>query len=245
MLLAMPVLARTYWFYDYQVIFDITFTLWLIILIWLLIRNAGSHLNLPAANDNDYTHDQIKRMYNYRSLSNNISGQLRKLKRTTELLGDKNSQSTDLVLQLQRILPQQGFLAGQMAGLRKKAHLVRNGHIAKIKDIKKLCRQMGPLQKREISRQMIEYYQKETDLEKRLERLEGLITDIEKQSRELIVRAQICVKNNDFKQYDDIINKAKRLQDRVTHIIKIIIRTEKKLSATSQKIVRDAISENV
>ena len=104
---------------------------------------------------------------------------------------------------------------------------------------------MGPLQKREISRQMIEYYQKETDLEKRLERLEDLITDIEKQSRELIVRAKICVKNNDYRQYDRIINKAKKHQDRVTHIIKILIRTEKKLSATAQKIVRNAISQNV
>ena len=92
---------------------------------------------------------------------------------------------------------------------------------------------------------MIESYQNQTDIEKRLERLEGLVTNVEKQSRDLIIRAQICVKNNDFKQYDHFIKKAAKMQDRVTHIIKVIIRTEKNLSDTAHKIVQKTISENV
>ena len=242
-------LPRTYWFFDYQTVFDLVLAGWLLILIWMLMKNSRPHRSVPSVRKRDYpdmddADDQIKQMYNDRRLSKQISGQLRKLRKPSQLLGDTNSQSTNLILQLQRILPQQGFLAGRMAGLRKKAHLMRNGHIAKIKDIKNLYRQLGPLQKQKVSRQMIEYYQNQTDLDRRLERLEGFIADIEKQSRQLIVRAEICVKNKEFKQYDHIIKKAAKLQDRVTHIIKVIIRTEKKLIDAAHKIVRDAISEN-
>ena len=249
-LMTIPLIGRIYWLTDYQMIFDMTLTLWLIILIWLLIKNSTPNRSVYYAKKDNYTDidqadNQIKRMYTDRRLSGYISGQLRKLRKTTELLGDKNSQSTDLILQLQRILPEQGFLSGRMTGLRKKAHLMRNGHIAKIKEIKTLCRQLGPLQKQKVSRQMIEYYQNQTDLDRRLERLEGIITNIEKQSRDLIIRAQICVKNNDFKQYDHFIKKAAKMQDRVTHIIKVIIRTEKNLSDTAHKIVQKTISENV
>jgi len=248
-LLIAATLPRTYWFFDYQTVFDLVLACWLLILIWVLIHNKYPHRSVPAVRIRDYTEaddadDQIRQMYNDRRLSRKISGQLRKLRKPSELLGDKNSQSTNLVLQLKRILPQQGYLAGRMTSLRKKAHLMRNGHIARTKEIKKLCRQLEPLQKRRVSRQMIEYYKNETDLDRRLERLEGLIADIEKQSRELVLHAQNCVKDNDFKRYDHFVKKATKLQDRVTHIIKVIVRTEKKLSATASKIVREAISEN-
>ena len=210
-ILIMPALSRAYWFFDYQTAFDIVLTVWLLILIWLLMKCAGPHVNLSsmskhnyAYRESDYADDQIKQMYNDRSLSKRISGQLRKLRRSSDLLGDKNGQSTDLLLQLQRILPEQGFLVNRMAGLRKNIHWVRNGHIAKIKEIKKLCQKMPALQKQKISRLLIEHYQKQTDLDKRLERLEGLVADAEKKNRDLAKDAQICIRTNNFKKYDHI-----------------------------------------
>lgn len=238
-------LPRSYWLGNHQMIFDTILTAWLLILIWLLIRNAAPHITASSVGrsryaEADYADDQIKRMYNYRSISNRISGQLRKLKRPS--IGDKNGQSTDILLQLQRILPEQGFLAGQMASLRKNAHLISNGHIAKIRDIKKLCRGMPAWQKNKVSELLIEHYRKESDIDKRLERLEALVAAAEKQSHDLIGRAQICVQTNNFRQYDHIIRKAQKLQDHITHIIKVIIRTEKKLSETAYKIARDNIN---
>ena len=101
---------------------------------------------------------------------------------------------------------------------------------------------MPALQKEKISKLLIEHYQKQTDLDKRLERLEGMVAAAEKQSHDLIGRAQMCAETNNFQQYDHIIKKAQKLQNHITHIIKVIIRTEKKLSALAYKIVRDNIN---
>ena len=250
-LLIMPALSRSYWLIDYQAIFDMALTGWLLLLILILMKNAGPRRNLNlsslgnknyACAEADYADDQIKRMYRYRSLSNRISGQLRKLRKPSELLGDKNGQSKNLLLQLQHVLPEQGFLVSRMAELRKTAHLICNGHIAKIKETKKLCHRIPTLQKRKISMLLIEHYRNESDFEKRLERLESLVTAAEKQNRDLIAHAKVCVKTNNYQQYDRIIQKAKKLQDHITYIIKIIIRTEKKLSKAAYEIARDNIN---
>ena len=101
---------------------------------------------------------------------------------------------------------------------------------------------MPAWQKNKVSELLIEHYRKESDLDKRLERLEAIVAAAEKQSHDLIGRAQICVQTNNFRQYDHIIRKAQKLQDHITHIIKVIIRTEKKLSETAYKIARDNIN---
>lgn len=247
-LLVMPVISRSYLQIDYQMIFDLILFGWLIVIIWLLTKNVASYgtVHLPSNPntgkidyDTEETDDQIKRLYRYRGLSKKITENLRKLKKPSELLGDKNKQSTDLLIQLHRILPEQGFMTERMAELRKTAYQVRNGHIARMNETKKLCHQIPAWQARKISRLMIEHYRKQTNLEKRLERLESLVTATEKQNRQLIAYAKKCVRTQNYKEFDQVIHKAKKLQSHVTHIINAIIRTEKKLSAIAHKIAKD------
>ena len=252
-LIILPALSRTFWFINYQLLFDIIFMGWILILIILLVKyasinNSPSPFYYPKTkykepifqDEPDSADEEINRMYRFRNLSENISKKLRQLPKPSELLGDKK-QSTNLLIQLQRILPEQGFLINRMAELRAKVHMVKNGHIAKIKEIRKLYKLIPNHQKREVSKHMIEYYRNETDFEKRLERLESLVTAAEKQNSELMANAKACVERHKFKEFDHIVHKAQRLQDHITHIIKIIIRTEKKLSEAAHKIVQENI----
>ena len=89
------------------------------------------HLSRPALPDIDQT---MARLYRERHLSQELDSGLRRLRKRANILQEHPEESEDIIRQVKRMLPAQGYLTERMAQLRAKAHQIRSGHIARLEE---------------------------------------------------------------------------------------------------------------
>ena len=75
-------------------------------------------------------------LYRNQHLSNQLTKRMRKLRNKANVLNEHPQETADVLLQLERMLPAEGYLTQRMAVLRTKAHRIRNGHIARLEEIR-------------------------------------------------------------------------------------------------------------
>ena len=68
-------------------------------------------------------------------VSKHLKRGFRNLRHEARHLDEHPEDAQDIMLQLKRMLPAEGWLTERMARLREKAHYVRKGHIARIEEI--------------------------------------------------------------------------------------------------------------
>lgn len=217
-------------------------------LIAMALHHRPAGRNYPFLNSvrpqiADIKDDQT-RMYRNRSISDKISKQLRNLRKDSDLIKDRPEHINDTVVQIKRLLPEEGWLTRRMSDLRTRAHHMKNGHIAKMQETRNITKDLPTQLKKQISTEIIDRYNKIVDFDKRIERLDAITTANEKKIKQLTIQAEKYALEYNFKGLTDIIEKAQKLQDHNSRIFKIIEKTENKLSNLAQKVIDETKQVN-
>ncbi len=113
------------------------------LIVGILSFLSHRHYNYPKLQYSrpcvkDILHD-MSDLYRDKRLSNSLGSRLKDLRHKTETLDEHPEEAGEILQQLRKILPAEGWLTQRMAQLRAKAHSIRNGHIARLKETRHLA----------------------------------------------------------------------------------------------------------
>jgi len=179
-------------------------------------------------------------LFRDRHLSDNLTKTTRKLRKQSVSLNEHPENAGNVMVQLKRMLPAQGYLTERMAQLRAKAHQIRNGHIARLEETKEAFKNLPTPDKKRAAEKMAAMYNQMIGADKRLERLDRSVAETEKRIKELNLQAQQHTRNNNFQKLTDCLKQAEKLQKHNTHLFKLIEQTEEKLIDIAKTIAKEA-----
>jgi hypothetical protein len=228
-----------------EIIQTITVVALIVGLIAFLSHTRGPTIHLPRISTKlpDIRHDMTD-LYRERHLSNQLSQKMKKLRRETNTLNEHPQEAGNVLLQLKRMLPAEGYLTERMSQLRTKAHQIRNGHIARLEETKDVFLKLPVSEKKKASAELAAGYNQIVGIDTRLERLDSAVAENERRIRELTNQAQTYTANYDFRKLADALKAAQELQQHNSKLFKIIDRTEGKLSAIVKKVTQEAKQVN-
>ena len=212
-----------------------------------LIHTKLHHVNSPVSNSHKPVNikPDMTRLFRDRHLSDDLSNKLKKLRKQTASLNEHPKDAENVLLQIKRILPEQGYLTERMTQLRTKAHRIRNGHIARLKETKHAFLKLPAQLKKQASQKLVAGYNQIVGIDTRLERLDVSVAETERRIKELLISAAKYSKQYDFQKLTDCLKKAQKLQKHNSHLFKIIEKTEMKLTRIAQKISKEAKQNEV
>ena len=178
-------------------------------------------------------------LYRERHLSKKLDHGLRTLRKEAKTLHEHPEEAADIATQIKRMLPAQGYLTERMAQLRAKAHQIRNGHIARLEETRDAFAKLPTSAKKKASAELAAAYNQMVDIDTRLERLNKAVAENEKRIRELTEKAREYTAKYNHRDLVEALKDAEKLQHHNSKLIKIIERTENKLSAIAKKIVKE------
>lgn len=201
-----------------------------------LLRHHNSVVHVPTLSREalDYRHD-ARDLYQNHAVSSRLGRGFRFLRDRTDHLHERPQDAQDIMLQLKRMLPVEGWLTERMARLREKAHSVRKGHAARISEIRGQFEQLPSRARLRAGRELSLRYH-ELKLDKRMERLDKAVAETELRIRKLTQQAQACLQIHDHQSLVQILEQADKLQRHNEKLFKIIDRTEAKLAALAESI---------
>ena len=230
---------------DSEIIQTTTVVALIVGLIAFLTHTKSASIHFPRVSTNlpEVSHD-MRDLYRERHLSNQLTGKMRKLRKEAKSLNEHPRQSGDVLLQLKRMLPAQGYLTEKMAQLRTKAHQIRNGHVARLQETKGVFSKLPISKKKKASAELAARYNQLIGIDTRLERLDKAVAENEHRIRELTGQAQLYTASYDYRKLNDSLKAAEKLQSHNSRLFKLIKRTENKLTAIAKKITQEAKQVN-
>jgi hypothetical protein len=209
------------------------------ILAFLLHRRGTfGHFQNPPAELADVRHD-MSDLSEDRNVSKRLTRGFRQLRGRAGNLFQHPKEAGNVMLQLKRILPAEGWLTQRMARLRARAHFARKGHIARITELQGTLGKLPPQAKRKVARELSTRY-KELKIDQRIERLDKTVTAHELRVRNLTRQAQAYLANHDYQKLNEVLEAAQKIQKRCTRLFKLIENTEAKLLATAKHATRQS-----
>lgn len=179
-------------------------------------------------------------LYRDRHLSDNIGNNMRNLRKQAARLNEQPRQAGNVLFQIKRMLPAEGYLTEKMAQLRTKAHRIRNGHIARLEETKEIFKNLPAGQKKKAAEQMAAAYNQLVGIDTRLQRLDNSVGENEKRIKQLTKKAAEYTEKYESQKLTECLKQAEKLQKHNSHLFKIIERTERKLTAIAKKIASEA-----
>lgn len=234
-------LIGSVWPIDEQIVQSIMVVGLTVGILAFLLHHGGSHYPHIASYRQtmpDVRHD-MSDLYRDRIISDRLDRGMRHLRKETKLLNEHPEEAGNVMLQLQRMLPAEGWLTERMASLRAKAHGIRNGHIARLEETKHVFADMPASEKKKASARLVDEYKKMENIDEKLQKLDTAVAEAEVRIRELIRQAEYLLANYEYKKVPDLIKAAERLQHRNTGLIKLIEGYEKQLSDIARKVVKE------
>jgi hypothetical protein len=225
---------------DPQVIQVIT-TVALIVGILALVSYTRSRSPYPksvAIRLPEVRHD-MSDLYRGRQLSDGLAKGIKKLRRQAATLTRRPAGTPDVLIQMRRMLPAEGYLTEKMAQLRAKAHRVRNGHIARLEETRDVLAKLPASAKKIASAELAARYRQIIGIDTRLERLDKAVAENERRIVQLTKKAQQYVGQSDYSHLADCSRAAEKLQHHNSTLLKLIQRTEGKLSALAAKVAKE------
>lgn len=209
------------------------------ILAFLLHRKGAlGHAHQRPAEFADVRHD-MSDLQEDRSISDRLTRGFRNLRKEASNLSQRPQEAGDVMLQLRRMLPSEGWLTQRMARLRAKAHFARKGHIARIEELRGVIGKLPARAKAKTGRELAARF-KELNLDERIERLDRLVASNERTIRDLTQQAQAYLGEHNNQKLVDVLKAAEGTQQRCTRLIKLIERTEKKLLTVAKTAARQS-----
>ena len=231
---------------DSDIIQTITVVALIIGLIAFLSHtNSTSGFRLPQRSvDIPQSRKTMANLFRDRHLSDNLTKATRKLRKQSATLNEHPEKAGNIMVQLKRMLPAEGYLTERMAQLRAKAHQIRNGHIARLEETKYVFSKLPVSAKKRAAADMAASYNQLIGIDTRLERLDKSVAENEKRIKDLNRQAQQYTAKYDNQKLVSCLKAAEKLQKHNSHLFKIIERTENKLTATARKIAAKAKQVN-
>lgn len=225
---------------DPQVIYSLTVVTLIVGLLAFLAhqRSRISSTGFPAAPvQREITEIRRDRadLYRDRRVGSRLRERIRMLLDKSKRLGGRDENASDFLLQIRRLLPAEGWLTEQLARLRKKAYYMRQGHVARIKELRRVMKTLPARKKQLASWELSKRYQ-ELHLDQRLERLDEAVAKFEQRIRDLTARAQRATANYEYQKVEGLLKEAEKLQTHNSKLLKQIERTEEKITHITQQI---------
>jgi len=230
---------------DSEIIQTIIVVTLMVGLIAFLSHTKSPSINFPRVSPNlpDVRHDMAD-LYRNRHLSNKLSRNMRSLRKEAKTLNEHPQDAGNVLVQLKKMLPAQGYLTERMAQLRAKAHQIRNGHIARLEETKYVFSKLPVSEKKKASAELAARYNQLIGIDTRLERLDKVVAENEHRIRELTSQAQQYTARYDYQKLTDSLKAAEKLQHHNSKLFKIIERTEGKLATIAKKIAKETKEVN-
>ena len=226
---------------DTEIVQSIIVTALIIGIFAFLIHTSPNRIHLPVRTfEQPDTKINMARLFRDRHLSNDLSKNIRKIRREAASLDEQPQDAGNIILQIKRMLPAEGYLTERMAQLRAKAHQIRNGHIARLEETKSIYAQLPVSTKKKASADMTASYNQLIGIDTRLERLDRAVAENERAIKILTQQAQKYTVSHEYKKLTETLKKAEKLQKHNSHLFKIIERTENKLTTIAKKIAGQA-----
>lgn len=167
-----------------------------------------------------------------------IDGALWDLRRRTDLFVQHPEQAPDILTQLRRVLPAEGWLTQRLARLREVAHHARQGQLQRIEELRQIVDKLPPEAKKKAADELTARYV-ELQLDKRLERLDGAVAEVECRVKKLTEEAGRAVIRYDYLKLSGFLEAAEKLQAHGQRLIKLIEQTEQKLAKITQGLAKE------
>lgn len=206
-------------------------------------RGHSAYLQPVRARLPEVHHDMTD-LYRNRHVSNQLAKKMKKLRKTADTLNEHPQQTVDVLPQLTKMLPAEGYLTEKMAQLRAKAHQIRNGHIARLEETRQVFAGLPTSAKKKASAELASGYKQIIGIDTRLERLDKAVAENERRIIELTRKAQQYTARYDHRQLADCLKAAEKLQHHNSRLLKLIERTEGKLSAVAGKVAQETREVN-
>ncbi len=174
-----------------------------------------------------------------RHVSKQLSDRFRTLRQEPSSFSEP-AEAQQIVSQIQRMLPAEGWLTGRMAELRKKAHQLRNGHVARLEETREVFSRLPTSAKKKAAGDLARRYNQLIGIDKRLERLDKAVAAGEQRVRGLTKQACDRAEAYDFAGLAHILKQAEKLQKQNSKLLRLIGRTEKKLTAIAHHVAEEA-----
>jgi hypothetical protein len=162
---------------------------------------------------------------------------MRNIRRDAKTLDEHPEEAREILIQLRKILPAEGWLTQRMAQLRAKAHRIRNGHIARLKETRDLVAKLPASAKKKISTELADRYRHIIGIDTRLQRLDRAVVENERRIYQLTSEARKYTTLSDSRKLRNAIKAAEKLQRHNSRLFKIIVRTEDKLTRAAMAVV--------
>jgi hypothetical protein len=230
---------------DEQVIQIVTMVALIVGILALVSYTRGRAVYVPPSRARlpEVRHDMTD-LYRDRHVSNQLAKKIKKLRKTADTLNEHPQQSVDVLPQLKRMLPAEGYLTEKMAQLRAKAHQIRNGHISKLEETRQVFAGLPTSAKKKASAELAARYKQIIGIDTRLERLDQAVAENERRIIDLTRDAQRYASRYDHRQLTGCLKAAEKLQHHNSRLIKLIERTESKLSAVAKKVAQESRQVN-
>lgn len=168
-----------------------------------------------------------------------LNRRFRELEERSRRLYEHPADAGDVMLQLRRMLPAEGWLTERLARVREKVYQVREGNVARIEELRRIFRNLPQEAKKKASEELVASY-KELGLDVRMERLDRAVAANEKRIRDLTQKAQVLLAAHDYRRLHDLLKAAQKLQQHNSRLFRIMNRTEARLQAQARKVARAA-----
>jgi hypothetical protein len=225
---------------DPQIIQTIVIVALIVGILAFLLRHRTAYPQIRASQAAlaDVRHD-MSDLYRDRRLSRQLTRGLRRVRHEAAALRENPEEAVEILGQLKKILPAEGWLTQQMAQLRAKAHGIRSGHLARLQETRDVFARLPASAKRRAAANLADRYNQVVGIDTRLERLDKAVAETERRIRDLTAQAQQYAAQRDQPRLHDTLRAAEKLQRHNSRLFKIIKHTEGRLSA----LVRQAADQ--
>jgi hypothetical protein len=222
---------------DPQIIQSIMIVALIVGILAFLMRHRGSlpQVGYKKAQLADIRHD-MSDLYRDRRLSKRLARGLQRVRHEAKELDEHPEEVSDVLQQLRRILPTEGWLTQRMAQLRAKAHRLRNGHIARLEETRHVFATLPVSSKKKASAELARRFNQLVGIDSRLQRLDSAVAENERRIIQLTREAQKYTTQSDPQKLSAAVRSAEKLQRHNTRLFKIITRTEDKLSRIAMQV---------
>ena len=208
------------------------------------VHSKGHSLAMPAIRGeaDDVRHD-MSDLYRDRQVSSGLKERFHHLRKQDKQIQEHPEKAQDIMTQLQKMLPAEGYLTERLAQLRAKAHAMKQGHIARIEKLESVINKMPPEAKKKASEQLAATY-KELRLDVRIERFDKAVAENERRVRQLTQQAQAYTAASDYPNLHRTLKQAEQLQKHNSHLLRLISQTEKRLEAAAARAAKNPVEVN-
>ena len=209
-------------------------------IIGFLIHSRSSH-PLPAFSGprwQNIRHDMTD-LYRSRQVGEGVRRGLRKLRREAVHLPEQPNHAPDVMRQLNRMLPAEGWLTQEFVRLKERAHAMRTGDLKNIEALQHVTKKLPREARRGIKEELASRC-KALGLDTRLERLDKVVAENERRITLLTRDARNALARYDYRKLTDLLREAEKLQKHNGSLLRVIDRTDQKMVRMAETLAKEA-----